>query len=293
MSWKDAITAEIKQVEGSMGVAVELLDRGDHFTHQAEEWFPMASVFKIPILIELFRQRDAGTIDLQRIVKIPASRLSPGGGLLRHLSPELPLTVHDLATLMIILSDNTSTDVLMEMVGADRVQQTLREYGFSKIFVRMNCKELIYGAAGLGNSPLTPENNAIASEKLRNYQLDLQSPVYQWNEQNNVVTPQEMNNILKALHQEKILTPQSCREVLAILEKQMLNARLPLLLPRQATLAHKTGSLPQIRADAGLLSTPYGKAVISTFGKELAHEEQAVLCMARIGRIVYDELQRS
>ena len=101
-----------------------------------------------------------------------------------------------------------------------------------------------------------------------------------------------MNNILKALQQEKILTPQSCRDVLAILAKQLLSARLPLLLPRQATLAHKTGSLPHIRADAGLLTTPKGKAVLSTFGKELAHEEQAVLCMARIGRIVYDELQR-
>jgi beta-lactamase class A len=292
MSWKEAIAAEIIQVEGRMGVAVELLERGEHFAHCADEWFPLASVFKVPMLIELFRQRDAGTIDLQHTIKIPAARMSPGGGLLRHLSPELPLTIHDLAMLMIILSDNTATDVLLEMLGADRVQQTMQEYGFARIAIRMSCKDLIYGAAGLGSRPLTPENTAIANDKLRQYQLDLQSPVYQWNTQNNVVTPHEMNNILQALQQETILTPQSCRDVLAILEKQLLNARLPLLLPRQATLAHKTGSLPHIRADAGLLTTPTGKAVVSVFGKELAHEEQAVLCMARIGRIVYEALQR-
>jgi beta-lactamase class A len=292
MSWRDTIAAEIQQVEGSMGVAVEFLERGEHFAHRADEWFPMASVFKVPLLIELFRQRDAGEINLHHTMKIPVARMSPGGGLLRHLSPELPLSIHDLATLMIILSDNTSTDVLLELVGADRVQQTMRAYGFAKISVRMSCKELIYGAAGLENRPLTPANNTTANERLRSYQLDLQSPVYQWNEQNNVVTPHEMNNILKALHRETILTPQSCREVLAILEKQLLNSRLPLLLPRQATLAHKTGSLPYMRADTGLLTTPKGRAVLSTFGKELAHEEQAVLCMARIGRIVYDELQR-
>jgi beta-lactamase class A len=292
MSWQEAIAAEITQVEGSMGVAVELLERGESFAYCADEWFPMASVFKVPILIALFCQRDAGKIDLHQTIKIPAARMSPGGGLLRHLSAELPLTIHDLATLMIILSDNTATDVLLELAGTDQVQQTMHAYGFARISIRMSCKELIYGAAGLGNRPLTAENTATATARLQQDQLDLQSPVYQWNEQNNVVTPREMNNILIALQQEKILTPQSCRDVLAILEKQLLNARLPLLLPRQATLAHKTGSLPHIRADAGLLTTPKGKAVLSTFGKELAHEEQAVLCMARIGRIVYDELQR-
>ena len=293
MSWQKAIAAEIQQVEGSMGVAVELLERGESFAHRADEWFPMASVFKVPLLIALFHQRDAGKIDLNHTVKIPAAMMSPGGGLLRHLSPELPLTIRDLATLMIILSDNTATDVLLEMVGADQVQRTMHAYGFSKIAVRMSCKDLIYRAAGLGDSPLTLENTTTANDRLRHYQLDLQSPVYQWNAQNNVVTPHEMNNILKALQQETILTPPSCQDVLAILEKQLLNARLPLLLPRQATLAHKTGSLPHIRADTGLLTTPKGSAVLSTFGKELVHEEQAVLCMARLGRIVYDQLQRS
>ena len=109
-----------------MGVYVRAVATGEETALNADRPFQMASVFKIPILAELLSQAHAGTRSLDDRVILTNEMKAPGSGVLKELSAGTPLTVRDLATLMIIVSDNTATDILLGLVTKEAVNARLR-----------------------------------------------------------------------------------------------------------------------------------------------------------------------
>src|SRR5689334_12900410 len=95
-------------LDGTLGVYVHAVEVGDRVELNADELFPMASVFKIPILAELLCRADEGRISLEERVTLADEMKSPGSGVLKEISEGTALTIGDLATLMIIVSDNTA-----------------------------------------------------------------------------------------------------------------------------------------------------------------------------------------
>ena len=122
-----AIESTLSEVPGRVGVACVHLDSGREVRHNADEVYFTASTLKVPLLVALYRLVDEGRIDLSERVELRDSMRVPGSSILKLMGNGLAPTVHDLATLMIVVSDNTATDLIFHRVGKDYLSATLAE----------------------------------------------------------------------------------------------------------------------------------------------------------------------
>lgn len=284
-----------------MGVFIHHLTRGDTIAVEADRPFQMASVFKVPLLAELTSQTVAGRRSLDDPVTLTDEMKVPGSGVLKELSAGTRLTLRDLAMLMIIVSDNTATDILLDLVGADAINARLAACGLTRTVVTMGCRGLLQDVVGLGDAPDTPETRRLAVERLRRRELDWNSRVYH-DERANMTTPREMALLIEQIVRPTLGSdaegearraggappPEACRLMLDIMRRQQVRDRLPLLLPPGVEMAHKTGSLTRVSNDAGVLYTGTGPCVISVFTRDLADDLAGRLAIAQVGRTIYD-----
>jgi beta-lactamase class A len=112
MSLLELIQKPSEAFDGKLGISVKNLGSGEVASLNGGELFPTASVFKVPVIVELYRQVDAGTISLDEKVALVERDKVPGSGILRELGEGLEFSMQDLIELMMILSDNTATDLL-------------------------------------------------------------------------------------------------------------------------------------------------------------------------------------
>ncbi len=150
------VAEAISNVNGVVGVAAKHLEIGREIGHKADETFFMASTLKVPLLVELYRQVDAGLVDLSRRVEFTSDLRVPGSGVLRYLGEGLRPTLHDLAMLMTIVSDNVATDVIYELVARERLNDTMVEVGLPNTRIPMSTRELLFSIVGL--DPNNPEH---------------------------------------------------------------------------------------------------------------------------------------
>ena len=203
------------------------------------------------------------------------------------------LTVGDLATLMIIVSDNTATDILLERVTKEAVNARLRMCGLERTTVTMTCRELLYDLVGLGAAPDGPETRRLAADRLRRREIDPNSRVYN-DDRANMTTPREMGSLLDQIVRPTLngggpgLPVDVCRQILAVMRRQQVRDRLPLFLPAAVEVAHKTGSLSRVSNDAGILYAPRGQCVIAIFTKDLADDFKGRLAIGQAGRAVFE-----
>ena len=283
------------RLPGTMGIYLRALSDGEEIAVNADRPFPMASVFKIPILTELMFRVHAAQDSLEDRVMLTDAMKTPGSGVLKELSAGMALTVGDLATLMIIISDNTATDILLERVTKEAVNARLRMCGLARTSVTMNCRELLYDLVGLGTAPDTPETRRLAADRLRRREVDPDSRVYK-DERANMTTPREMGALLEQIVRPTLngggpgLPVEVCRQILAVMRRQQVRDRLPLFLPAAADVAHKTGSLSRVSNDAGILYAPQGQCIIAIFTKDLADDFKGRLAIGQVGRAAFEAL---
>ena len=130
----DALAQQVEEVaagfDGSIGVYARQLASGRTFGFREDELFCTASVFKLPVMVELFRRADAGELNLKERRRVSARASRHGTGLLSCLEDSPELSLEDYCRLMIIHSDNVATDTLMEIVGPESVTRTMERLGF-------------------------------------------------------------------------------------------------------------------------------------------------------------------
>lgn len=278
---------------GTMGVTVRDIATGQQISINGDKLFPMASAFKIPILVEVFRQVEAGKFSLDDRVELTADDRTLGSGILTLMSPGLKPTVHDLATLMIILSDNQATDMLLNKVGAENVTATMRKFGLNNIRVDRTTFELIRdylaliddAAAGKTKQQLMnrPQLNTASPERVAKADLEFSRIM------KDVASPDDMARLLDMIVKGKAASENSCQQMMTILNRQQFNHRLPRYLPEGTGFAHKTGTIGSTTNDAGVMfirGNPIA-LVVFTMDKRTGRgevEEQ----MGRLARVVYD-----
>lgn len=125
----DRLSRIIAEAGGTWGVVVEDLDSGSRFEHHPQEPFIAESVIKVPIMAAVFAAAERGGCSLDEVLPLRREDLVGGSGLLFALSPGLRLSIRDLVTLMIIQSDNTATNVLIDRIGKEQINQTMRDLG--------------------------------------------------------------------------------------------------------------------------------------------------------------------
>jgi beta-lactamase class A len=229
------VTDAIARAEhgGCVVGAAAIAPSGERFSHNGERRFLAASTVKIAIMIELFRQIDAGTQSLDhRHILMPADKAG-GSGVILHMHDGIEFSVGDLAYLMISISDNTATNLLIDLVGMDRVNATMRDLGMANSML---------GRRMLGR--------AVAPGGAENW-----------------AAPDDYAVVMAALLGNRAASASGCAQMIALLEKQQNDRRIARHLPRQdrPRWGSKTGSLPGAVNDVGFIDTPGGPLAIAVF----------------------------
>ena len=179
-----------------------------------------ASVIKLTVMVEAFRQREAGILRFDQTVTIRREDKLPSCGALTYMHDGLQVTVEDLVTLMIILSDNTATNLLIDLLGQEAINQTINTMGLTE--------------TRLSRKLFMPE---LARQGIENY-----------------VSARDMCRLLEQLLLGKLISPDASREMLNILKNQRLNGKMPFYLhDRHIPIAHKTGEDDGITNDVGVI----------------------------------------
>jgi beta-lactamase class A len=266
------------------GVYIRHLPSGETTEIHGDDLYPLASVLKIPVLLETLAQVDAGERSLaERIHLLPEHRLAPSGVLV-ELDSGLQPTLRDLLTLMIIVSDNTATDMVLDRIGAPRVMDRMRHWALESVYVHMGVTQLFRTAL----SPADAEEDFVSAYRrlaaagpvvdpsTGEPHPDLRAmfaagPNYESlparrSPENNVASPHGMGSLLERLIGGDLLSPEGTSVALDILLRQQLNLRIPRFLPMGTPVAHKTGTFLDSRNDAGIMYLPDGgRIVVVTF----------------------------
>lgn len=285
-SIKDAIS----RIQGTVGLSARHLESGREIQHNADDVFFTASTLKVPVLVELYRQVDRGRIDLNRRVELSGELRVPGSGILKEMAPGLNPTVHDLAMLMIIISDNTATDILYNLVGGNNLNNTMRELGLSRTRIPMTVRELLFSVVGLdpGNPDHTYETCA---SRLFNQEYVPDGAGYDV-DRSDVSSPGDMCKLLESLYSGDLLSAASRNGALDILKRQQLRTVIPHALPVGTDVAHKTGFYHGVRADVGIVFSPAGPYAVAIMAKDVTCPDRLVfdLSLAALSRAVYDAM---
>jgi len=280
------IAAIAGEIDGILGVYARDLRSGVEVAYNADTVFPTASVMKIPIVYELYRQVEAGKVELGQRIMLGEADMVPGSGILQDLDPGLNPTIKDLATLMITVSDNAATDLVIAQLGLDALAATLQGLGLTWTTIPMTVRGLLYSTVGLDEA--NPEHTyALYQERAAAGTIDWNCRAYA-NTDNNVSTPREMAALLAGIEGREGLSAASCDAIIDIMKRQKYTDRIPRYLPEGTAVAHKTGSLRGIRNDAGLVYAPDGPYVIGLFAKRLADPVAGVDALSAISRAIWE-----
>jgi len=259
----------------TVGAAVVHLESGRRATLNPGTRFPMASAYKVPIAYELLRRVDSGTDQLERMVTLGADDFHPGSGTLTALfrppgvtAPGVALSLRHLLELMILISDNSATDVLLREIGGPAsVNARLQELGIANLQIDGPTQEMIANWR---------QNGSGAEGAWRN-----------------TSTPEAMADFLVKVHAREGLAPASGDLLLDVLRRcQTGNARLKGLLPEGTTVLHKTGTLGGVANDAGFIRLPgdAGTLAIAIFvkGADALSTEKRDRAIAELARAAHD-----
>jgi beta-lactamase class A len=290
MSLKEVITEEAKGFNGVIGVSVKNLDTGEYAEVNGDMLFPTASVFKVPVIVEFFRQIDNNRIKIEDQTLLREKDKVPGSGILKELSEGMPVSYKDLLSLMMIVSDNTATDIIVKKVGFENINNTMRELGLNDTKVTKYCRQILFDLVGLNNLELDEMTINVFNEATENRYYS-----GSWSlktKDNNVSTPKEMTRLLELITEGKAASEESCQKILEIMAKcQTGPYRIPKYLPsKEVILQRKTGSLPGIRNDVVIITIKErGKIyIISCFTREAENNYEAEEVIARISQKVYN-----
>lgn len=246
-------------LEGKVAMYLEDLTGGETFTVNPERVFPSASTIKIPLLAAVLKAAEAGKFSLNDQVAIASSNRVGGAGVLGELNPNLRPTVRDLATLMIIQSDNTATNQLIDLVGTEAVNALCRELGLKHTVLQRKMMDFEAARAG----------------------------------RNNFTSAGDLGLLLKLLYEGKVVGPAASATIIDIMKRQQLRNKLPAYLPKDVVVAHKTGDLDGLEHDAGIIFLPGRPYILVVLTADLAANSAGVEAIARISEVVYRALSTS
>ena len=263
-----SINDQIAQIDGDVAVAyLNLSDPSDSLFVNIDEAFHAASTMKVPIMIELFKQQAEGKINLQDTIVLKNEFKSIVDGSLYSMdiaddSDDViyskigtEVTLYDLMVPMITVSSNLATNVLIEIVDAKKVTQTMRDLGTKKI-------EVLRGV-----------------EDQKAYDLGL----------SNSTTARDLLVIMKAISQGEAGTKEDTEIMLNILKAQEWNDMIPLYLPKEVEVAHKTGSITGVHHDAAIVYPPNASSyVLVLLSKNLRDFDKGTKQLAEISKTFYD-----
>ena len=251
-----------RNLEGVLGVAILDLTTGQKYFLHADEVLPTASSIKIAILAELYRQAQQGKIKLGDLYTLQSSDLAGGSGIAGALTPGVTrLTIRDVAALMISVSDNSATNIIIDRIGIENVNALLDSLSLTQ--TRLRRKMMDVKAAGEGRE--------------------------------NIATPREMVTLLESLYRGRVLNKPMTEDFFTLLSVHK-ESYIPRELPEDLRIANKPGELEGVRNDSGIVFTgsrPFAISVMTTYLRREKDGGDAIVRIATAAYQMFDRLSRS
>ncbi len=248
------------RLDGVVGYAIKDLATGDGFYLNADLVFPTASSIKLAVLLELMRQAQEGRLSLEEKHTIRRTETTVGDDepILAMLGDgTVTMTLRDLATLMVVLSDNSATNILIERVGMESINSEIAHLGLRQTHLQR--KMIDIEAARQGRE--------------------------------NVSTPREMMTLMEKVHAGSVLDPAHTRDYFALLALPK-DSLFHKALPSSVTVKDKPGALDAVRCDTGIVEVPghpFAMSVMTTYD---ASNEEGERVVKQIARLAYDYFAR-
>ncbi|MDQ0971978.1 beta-lactamase class A [Neobacillus niacini] len=252
---KKKIQEELNTFHGRVGLAIELADTKPIYMN-SQEVFQSASLIKIPILLSILLAHHKGKIDIKQQVTISNENKVGGSGVLQALSNGLSISVKDLMTLMIIVSDNTATNILIDLLGIEGINATIQEMGLEQ--TKLNRKMMDFAAINQGK-----DNQTTAEEMLHCLKL--------------------VNECNKFFGIDGLIIAKDT------LKLQQFRDKLPALVDEdKITVFNKTGELSNVEHDCAIFECQGRIGYVTVLMDRLHDQENAKRTIRKIGKHISD-----
>lgn len=272
---RDDIRTLLSMLKGTVGLYIEDVTSGEVFEVNADHAFPAASVIKLTMLALLLRDVEEGSVDWTAPRKIAPQNRVGGTGVLGELDDTYNPTLKAMAKLMIVVSDNTATNEIMDVIGIERHNEFCRSLGFKS--TKLMRKMMDYDAIKEGR--------------------------------NNFMCAGEAGKLLSNIAKGEFVSKPISEQIISIMQRQQCRNKLPALIPaipyyyapteavnvqkpNTVLVANKTGELARIQHDVGLFTLPDGRRyVVSVFTSDLEDDSQGIAAIGELSRVVYEALK--
>jgi beta-lactamase class A len=303
-SLRERVQHLIAGIDGQVGVTIRHIESGEGFNVNGDRLFPTASVYKVPIMVEVFRQAHEGKFSVHdRITLEPDSLYF--STILSHFEPGLNPTIHDIMFWMITESENGATDLLLTKVGPENVTATMRSLGLKQITVSRTVKIMMCDYMGFYDAPtrnLTGKEFRDMWDRKANtayYKMwdDKDAPVPESVQKFNrdikdAASPNDVSALLEMIFQGKVVDKEASQDMIAIMLQttffpQLIKGQLPWGTP----VARKAGTLPTTLNETGIIYLPNdkGHVIVTVMTNDLrGTRESKQNLISGIARAAYD-----
>jgi len=269
-SLDDQVKSLVSSFKGHVSLFAKNLDTGETYALNADERVRTASTIKIAVMIEAFARVNEGKIKWTDEVVLTKEKKVSGSGILAELSDGLHLTLRDAVNLMMILSDNTATNLVLDVLTTDAVNARMESLGFKNIKIMRKI-----GSGGESLAGKDPEN--------KKYGLGM-------------ATPREMVLVMEKLERGEVISPAVSKEMIELMKREQGRYAIGRDL-RDVDMASKYGALDRLRSSIAILYTKHGRIAVAITCDDMPEimwsvDNPAYLLMSRLSEVLVDGLAK-
>ena len=307
------------------GIAIVHVEGGERLFIDAERPYPLASVFKLPVLVEVGRRLQAGTMKLDDLLTVREEMKIIGSGTLRNRPDGSRVSLRDAVELMETISDNTATDLVFHALGLGSVNEMMRGLGLAHTDIYLTNRAAWLISLGMARelrglsardiaskwAALSPaQRNATAARVVAENRATSLAAIQRAEDASvgrpyaddmrlaamvdNVASPADLAALLEKLQKGELLDATRTRYCLGVLGRQRFNSRIPRQLPKGTRVFHKTGTILGVVNDAGIIEiSPSNHVVVVACCRDVAQggDSVAEALIGGIARAAYDHFR--
>src|SRR5215212_6287717 len=269
-SLDDQVKPIVASFKGKVSLFARNLDTGETYGLNPDERVRTASTIKIAVMIEAFARVAEGKAKWTDEVALTKEKKVSGSGILNELSDGLKLTLRDAVNLMMILSDNTATNLVLDVLTTDAVNARMESLGFKNIKIMRKI-----GSGGESAAGKDPENKKFGL---------------------GMATPREMVLVMEKLERGEIISPAASKQMIDLMKREQGRNAIGRSLPN-VPMASKYGALDRLRSSVGILYTKKGKIAMAISCDEMPEtmwsvDNPAYLLMSRLSEVLAEGLSK-